>query len=257
MRTSIHAIRDAAAGNIQALLLPLIFVVVLLLTFAAFRPRGSSRGVLHGLALTSLLLLMVFSLRILRGGDFRAIPLHIAIFAAAAVLPWAGSFPRPRLVAAILVLILVPAVSAALRHESFHFHEDSRLAADGAWLNAARYIEDHTKPDERIASFPLMPSVYLEARRRPATDSVYYLPWQAAWEAESPGRSSTCAQLRARPPTFVAFQDAVIWGHYPWKDYAACIDAFLKSDYEPVDRPELGGLLLRRRNAGQDATRIR
>ena len=175
------------------------------------------------------------------------------MFAAAAVLPWGGSFPKPRLVAAILVLVLFPAISTAVRHESFRFHEDTRLAADGAWLHAARYIEAHTKPDERIASFPLMPSVYLEAKRRPATDSVFYLPWQAAWEAATPGRPSTCAQLHAHPPSFVTFEDGAIWGTYPWKDYASCIDAFLKSDYELVDRPELGGLLLRRRNTNQNA----
>lgn len=203
--------------------------------------------------LALLLSLMFFSLRIVRGGDFRAIPLHIAMFAAAAVLPWAGSFPRPRLAAAILVLVLIPALSAAARHESFRFHEDSRFVADGAWLHAARYIEAHTKPDERIASFPLMPSVYLEAKRRPAADSVYYLPWQAAWEAATPGRPSTCAQVRAHPPSFVTFQDGAIWGTYPWKDYASCIDAFLKSDYEPVDGPEFGGLLLRRRSTNQNA----
>jgi len=52
-------------------------------------------------------------------------------------------------------------------------------------------------------------------------------------------------------------QDEAIWGAYPWKDYASCIDAFLKSDYELVDGPEFGGLLLRRRNANQNATRIR
>ena len=151
-------------------------------------------------------------------------------------------------------LTFIPALSAAARHESLRFHEDSRLAADGAWLYVARYVEAHTEPDERIASYPIMPSVYLEARRRPATDSIYYLPWQAAWEAENQGRPSTCAQLRARPPRFVAFQEAAIWGVYPWKDYAACIDAFLKSDYERVDRPELGGLLLRRKGARQNAS---
>ena len=252
-----HAIRDASAGSIQALLLPLILVVIMLLVFAGFRRRGLARTPWQAPALASLLSLMFFSLRIVRGGDFRAIPLHIAIFAAAAVLPWAGSFPRPRLVAAILVLVLIPAIWAAVQHESFQFHEDSRLAADGAWLLAARYIEAHTKPDERIASFPVNPGVYLEARRRPATDSVFYLPWQAAWEAATPGRPSTCAQLRAHPPSFVTLQDEAIWGAYPWKDYASCIDAFLKSDYELVDGPEFGGLLLRRRNANQNATRIR
>jgi len=252
-----HAIRDASAGNIQALLLPPILVVIALLVFASFRRRGFARGPWQALALASLASLMVVSLRLVRGGEFRAIPLHIATFALAAVLPWTGSFRRPRLVATIVALVFIPALSAAARHESFRFHEDSRFVADGAWLHAARYIEAHTKPDERIASFPVMPSVYLEARRRPAADSVYYLPWQAAWEAATPGRPSTCAQLRAHPPSFVTLQDGAIWGTYPWKDYASCIDAFLKSDYELVDGPEFGGLLLKRKNANQNATPIR
>ena len=246
-----HAIREFLAGNIQALLLPLILAVMGLVAFTSFRWRGAIRSAGRATAVAALLTAMFLCLRILRGGDFRAIPLHLAIFAAAAVLPWAGSFRRPQLVAAILALLLIPALSATVRHESFRFHEDSRLAADGGWLNAARYIEAHTKPDERIASFPLMPSVYLEAKRRPAADSIYYLPWQAAWEAATPGRTITCAQLRAHPPSFVTFQDAAIWGVFPWKDYASCVDAFLKSDYEAVEGPEFGGLLLKRKGAAR------
>ena len=244
-----HAIRDAAAGNIQALLLPPILVVIALLVFVSFLRRGFARGPWQALALASLASLMVVSLRLVRGGEFRAIPLHIATFALAAVLPWAGSFRRPRLVATIVALTFIPALLAAARHESFRFHEDSRLVADGAWLHVARYVEAHTKPDERIASFPVMPSVYLEARRRPATDSVYYLPWQAVWEKENPSRTSTCAQLRAHAPRYVALQASTIWGYFPWDDYAACIDRFLKDEYETVDLPELGGLLLRRKEA--------
>ena len=83
-----HAIRDAAAGNIQALLLPPILVVIALLVVASFRRRGLPRGPWQALALASLASLMVVSLRLLRGGEFRAIPLHIATFALAAVLPW-------------------------------------------------------------------------------------------------------------------------------------------------------------------------
>ena len=249
----LHAILDAIAGNVEALLVPPILVVTALVVFAAFRSPGVAGSLRRATTLACLFLVVIFTLRI-RGGQFRAIPLYLAILAGAAVLPWAGNFRRPRLVASLLVVAFIPVLSTAARHESFTFHEDTRLAAEGAWWHVARYIEEHTGPEERIASYPIMPIVYLESHRRPATDSVFYLPWQAAWEAENPGRPSTCAQLRAHPPRYVALQAGKIWGYFPWDDYAACIDRFLKDEYETVGVPELGGLLLQRKSVPRRAS---
>jgi hypothetical protein len=242
-----HAIRDAVEGSLAALLVPPVLAVTALVAFAALRRPRRGQGRWRAIALVSLFCLLVFSLRI-RGGDFRAIPLYVAICATATLLPCAAGFRRPRLVAGIVVLAFVPVLAAAARHESLRFHEDTRQAAEGAWWHVARYVETHASPDERIASYPIMPIVYLESHRRPATDSVFFLPWQAAWEEENPTRSSTCAQLRARPPRYVALQPGKIWGYFPWETYAACIDRFLKDEYEPVEDQELGGLLLRRKS---------
>jgi hypothetical protein len=245
-----HAIRDSAARDVAALLVPPILAVGALVAFAVLRRRRHAEGFWRAMALVALYAFLVFSLRI-RGGEFRAIPLYLAIFATAALLPWAGGFRREGLVAGIVVLSFLPLLAAAARHESLRFHDDTRQAAEGTWWHVARYIETHSGPDERIASYPIMPIVYLETHRRPATDSVFFLPWQAAWEEENPARPSTCTQLRARPPRYVALQYAKIWGYFPWDVYAGCIDRFLKDEYETVKDPELGGLLLERKSALQ------
>ena len=67
--------------------------------------------------------------------------------------------------------------------------------------SAARAYAATSRPTDRRARSA--GSLYLDARRRPATDSIYYFHWQAAWEAERPGRASTCTQLRRSPPRFV------------------------------------------------------
>jgi len=247
------AVPQALERRIDALLLPFVVVTTTLLTAAAyeFGRRRSGRGRAFGLAL--LVVLTVLFLR-MRGGDFRSVPLYVTAAAAAVLVPWAAGPRVSKIAIALLAAAILPAAIKVVRHESFFFGEKDRVFAEGAWWHVARYVEAHTDPGERIAAFPTAPIVYLEARRRPATDSVFFLPWQSAWEAEHPERPSTCEQLKARRPRFVAIQEAVIWGYFPWKDYAACIHRFLESDYEPVDRPELGGLLLRRKEVGLAAS---
>jgi hypothetical protein len=116
-------------------------------------------------------------------------------------------------------------------------------------LHAQAYIRSHTGPDERIAVFPAFPRVYLETRRLPAIDSVYFLPWQAMWEASRPFEKSTCAQLQRARPRFVVMVPSTIWGLFPWKDYAAGIDRYVKENYTKLPDARFGGLLWRRSDA--------
>ena len=245
------AVPGAARGEIDALLvLPTLAIPALLAAALFGRARRTGGARAYGRAATAVALaaLMVFCLR-MRGGGFHAIPLYVTLATLAVCLPWACGFRSPRIVAAAVVLAFAPAVGRALRDDSLAFHADDRRAASSPLTDAARYVATHTAPGERIAAFPTLPIVYLEAKRRPVTDGIYFLPWQAMREDRDPSLVSTCAQLEARPPRYVVLQETTIWRTFAWKDYAYCIDRFLKRAYEPVERPELHGLVLRRRDA--------
>ncbi len=235
-----------ASTSLDAQLLAPTIIVTVIVIILVFRRAHLARDLARAAALSSLIVLTVLSLR-MRGAGFRAIPLHLTIAAVGVLLPVAPRLRSTRLIAVVLALAFAPAFVKVSHHNSLRFHDDDRTAAEGAWTNVARYIARHTSPDERIAAFPMGAIVYIEARRRPATDALFFLPWQAAWENENPTRPNTCTQLYSRSPRFVALQEMAIWNAYPWKEYAGCIDRFLKANYERVDEPDLKGLLLRRR----------
>jgi hypothetical protein len=246
------AVPEAFRGDVYALLvLPTLAIPALLAAGLLGRARrtGGAEAFLRAAAAVALAALVVFSLR-MRGSGFHAVPLYIAVATLAVFLPWACGFRSPGIIAAAVALAFAPALGRALWDESLAFHADDRRAASGVLANAARYVTAHTAPGERIAAFPTLPIVYLEAKRRPVTDGIFFLPWQAMREDRDPALDSTCSQLQARPPRYVVLQETTIWKTFAWRDYAYCIDRFLKKAYEPVDPSELHGLVLRRRDAG-------
>jgi hypothetical protein len=246
------AARDAFRGDPDALLVPPMLAVLGLLAAVCVRRARDEGGpcvAFRSAGLVALAAALVFSLR-MRDGGFHALPLHIAVAAIAVVLPWAGGFRSPRRVAVFAACMFLPVLWQSTRDPSFEFHANDRQASSGALAQAAIYAREHTAPDERIAAFPTLPIVYLEAKRRPATDAVFFLPWQAMREDRDPTLTSVCTQLRARPPRYVVLQEATIWNTFAWRDYALCIDQFLKQAYEPVNRSELNGLVLRLREPG-------
>jgi hypothetical protein len=243
--------REAMRGDVDALLVPPLLVSFLLLAAVCVRRARATPGpggFLRGGGLILLAALFVFSLR-MRSGGFHALPLHLAVAAVAVVLPWAAGFRAPGLAAAAVALSFLPVLGRALADDSLAFDAAERRPAVPAVSEAARWVRAHTSPDECIAAFPTLPLVYLEARRRPATDTVFFLPWQAVREEQDPSVTSVCAQLAARPPRYVVLQETTIWGAFEWKVYARCVDRFLKKAYEPAGPPAVGGLVLVRRDA--------
>jgi len=115
----------------------------------------------------------------------------------------------------------------------------------GTFGAIARYVRTFSREDERFAAFPFPATMYLNARRRPATDSIYYFPWQAAWEAERPERESACAQIRRSPPRFVFIWPVPLWDRFQWgaENWGACIDGFVKARYARLRPEEFDGLL--------------
>jgi hypothetical protein len=247
------AARDAFRGDPDALLVPPMLVALALLLAACLRRARDERGpaaVLRAAGLVALSLALFFSLR-MRDGGFHALSLHATVAALAVVLPLAGGFRSPRGIAVAVACAFLPVLLWSARDDSFAFHANDRRASSGALTEAARYVSEHTNANERIAAFPTLPIVYLEAKRRPATDAIFYLPWQAMREDRDPSIVSVCSQLKARPPRYVVLQEATIWNSFAWTSYAYCIDRFLKTAYERVERPELSGLVLRLREPGR------
>lgn len=93
-------------------------------------------------------------------------------------------------------------------------------------------VRSCTAPEDRLAVFPCYPRFYTDSGRLPATPSVFYLPWQAAWE---PQRSATLAGLERAEPKVVIIQDTTIWG-IPWKRYGGAVEDWVAARYVPVVR---------------------
>lgn len=176
---------DARSGDLGALLLPPVFVltaaVIWLTVFAlARRPRSGLRVRLAAAGAIAGLLGAVLLLR-MRGPGFHAIPLHVTIAAAVplVLVPMRRSLAAA---AATLALILsyVPAAILAVRHPSFSSSANDPRAASPLLYDIATYVREHTSAGERISAFAMPAIVYLQSRRRPATDSIFFLPWQAA-----------------------------------------------------------------------------
>ena len=238
-------------GDLGAIILLPVFVLMaaviwLVAASSATRFRSGPRARFAAVGVIAGLLGAIFLLR-MRGPGFHAIPLHITV-AAAAVLVIAPQRRTLSAVAVTLALILsyVPAGSFAAGHPSYSFSADDPRIASPLLTDIATYVREHTSAGERISAFAMPAFVYLLARRHPATDSIFFLPWQAAWESERAPGPSTCSQLRAHAPRYVVLLPANVWNRYKWEDYASCIDSFLRKRYERVDDPSFAGHLLRR-----------
>ncbi len=205
-------------------------------------------GRLQAMTLSVMVVLAVIVLR-LRGGGFRALPFYILVLALGSVFLAESFFSernRKVLLTLLLVLPFAPLASAAVRHESMTWNVSRREEISGPFAPVADYIRQQTTPDERIAAFPVLTRVYLDALRRPATDSIYFLPWQALWEESRPVDKSTCSQLRSARPRFVVIRSDAIWGEWPWESYGACIDRFVKENYAKLPDERFRGLLWER-----------
>lgn len=189
--------------------------------------------------------------------SFGATPFHAAPFyltativaASAVARSWGAVAGRPRLIfGALAAAALLPTLGAtSLATESLRQHAKPNAGYDAI----AKAVRDCTAPDDRVAAFPFYPRFYLDTQRLPATPSVFYLPWQNAWE---PQRAATMAALAKNPPKAVLIQDAAVWGA-PWKEYGAGVNAWLADQgYAPVSSLDSGAaaVLLLRPDAASD-----
>lgn len=88
-----------------------------------------------------------------------------------------------------------------------------------------------TAAADRVSAFPHYPRFYLDTARLPATPSVFYLPWQQAWD---PQRRATMDALARNRPKVVLISDTMVWG-VPWREYGAGINTWLDGEgYAPI-----------------------
>lgn len=204
----------------------------------------STRVLLVGAA--TVVLALVFTR--MRGPDARALSFYILVLCLLGLSAGILLGARSRLVgiASIASLGLVTGATAL---------RDPSLRADPPALSqvvpadvvpAAIYVDEHTPVSERVAAFNATPGFYFLARRRPAVDGTYYLPWQAWWEESFPRVPDTLEQLRRNRPRFVYLFPWNVWDLFPWETYGREIDRYIKRAYRPVEPERFGGHLWER-----------
>jgi len=209
------------------------------------------RSVAVGLGMTFGFLLLAATLR-LRGEGSHAAPYYVWILGAGA-LSLALAPPKMRGgIAACALLLGATLVWSEREHLRFDRSVPALNRMVSARLRPFEYVREHTSPDERFLSINAEPLGYLIARRHPAHRAVFYLPWQAAWEA-SRSAPSSCEQVRANPPSFVYYNPTPVHGH-SWESFGACFQQLIEELYEPTRQPAIRHLFqLRKRNDEVDA----
>jgi hypothetical protein len=208
--------------------------------------RLASRVSGHAVEAASGIALYLYFCR-MRGFDFHALPFFICVIAIGSLAGACLLVVRPVLLSRAAVAVFVgPLLVLCARNGVNQAWGRGRSSYPPQLLPIADFLRENTRPEERIAAFPLAPRLYLESRRRPATDSVYFLPWQARWEEQHPDLPTTCEQFRRASPRFVYLRPETIWGLFAWKDFAPCLDAAIRDRYRSLPDPRFGGLLWKR-----------
>lgn len=232
-------------GDLDSWFLVLAAVAIVAVGWAAARSRPT-RGARALLAFEGATwCAVVASLRV-RNGGFHAFPFYLVILGVICVVAASGFANRRfRPTTVFLAATLGPALLFAALDRPSWSSPSAGGWESGTFGAAARYVRDHSREDERFAVFPFPSSLYLDARRRPATDSIYYFPWQEAWEAERPERQSACTQIRNFPPHFVFLWPVPLWDRFQWGtgNWGVCIDGFIKEHYSRVQSGNFAGLL--------------
>ncbi len=148
---------------------------------------------------------------------------------------WAWAWAWAAACAVLLAATLVPTALATASLSAY----DRDGGGDSAIVDA---IKKATGPEDAIAVLPMYPKLYIESGRVPATPSVFYLPWQAAWPEQ---HERTLAALRDCSPKIVVIYDTKIWG-VPWSEYGADIEAWLRENYRSVGNFKDAQLWVRR-----------
>lgn len=127
----------------------------------------------------------------------------------------------------LLAATLVPTSLATLSLSAYDHPSEGSL-----WvLNA---VKKSTDPEDSITVLPSYPKLYVDSARVPATPSVFYLPWQAAWPEQ---HARTMEALESHAPKVLMILETTIWG-IPWQQFAGDIDGWIRTYYRPVMPPE-------------------
>jgi hypothetical protein len=96
------------------------------------------------------------------------------------------------------------------------------------------FVRSYTSPDDRVSAFNYCSYFYLFNKRKPAQDSVFYLPWQAEWDANRPESKKLINQLERNRPRVIWFDlYTPVWEEYEWEEYAAEVAVFVSENYTP------------------------
>jgi uncharacterized membrane protein YhaH (DUF805 family) len=171
-------------------------------------------------AAAPLLLWLAFAAAAVAAGQ-RFRPQHFQLLAPPAALlaglaaSAAGALPRPEWLRRALpaALVALPVAAVVWEHREFLFRMDARAASRALHganpfpeaVEIARYIREHSEPDDLVAVLGSEPQIYFYAQRRSATPYIltYELvqphPWAERMQAEMIER------LEAAQPRFVVF----------------------------------------------------
>ncbi|MCX5796921.1 MAG: hypothetical protein NTY77_15605 [Elusimicrobia bacterium] len=126
---------------------------------------------------------------------------------------------------ACLAGLLAPTLLSKPRRE---LHQPTYETGFMALRAISETIRRGTRIDDRIASFPTSPQIYLLSEREPAVPNVMYLPMQAQW---TPQHNGTLDALRSAAPKVIFMQSETSCPEL-WTHYAADIEAWVRSRYQ-------------------------
>jgi hypothetical protein len=192
-------------------------------------PRESWRVTLLGLALGSLLA---------RGAGFYALPFY---YAALSMIALIGIVPRPTAVPA-KALVALAALGCIVKLSLLWPGDREQFEAYPVTMRSefAELAKALTDPSDRILVYTFLNNEYLMSGRLPASAHFFYFPWQARYN-ESPIlgiKADPCDDIRTVRPKLIFLDEADVWGRFPWRSYAGCIQDVVDADYSKLgERP--------------------
>jgi len=152
---------------------------------------------------------------------------------------------------ATVVLLLGAFGQAVLRHQALFFHLSPDAAARYIYGNnpfpespqIARYIREHSKPEDRIAVLGSEPQIYFYSRRHSATGYIYIYPLMEPQKYAATMQGEMIAQIETARPEFIVFVNVpASWLAQPNSSRAifSWVEGFCPRYYRSVGLVETG-----------------